>query len=651
MSNTSLFSPYPEEDHLPVLHRLALAYLMLPVFIYLLGWFHYWFSVPATALLLVGLWRAMTGSWRVTIRPVTIALLLLALGWVMLTCAGGVFDFHNSDWTKHRATFTDLARRSWPVYMPDYFAPYLPDGSERVEGPLRYYLGYYMVPSLIARWLGLATLNYTVPLWTWCGVALVVFLFTRAFSTTRTIAAAAAILVFFSGMDFLRVILFEGWGWLNFTVFFDNGWPKIGLGRDHIEWAGVSVNTQYTANMSALMWVPQHFIPTGILSLSLIQLRRHPRFLAISGIPIAASLFWSPFAAIGLLPLVVVLVLENGMRAFLTWQNALLSIPLAGLLAVYLTSGTSLPGGWLWNNFEWGQLAKWLPIFYLIEFGLLAFLLCLLQPQLCRERFFIASVAALLIIPLYSYGRYNDLCMRASLPPLMVLCWFCTHAIISYWCDPARKNQTEQRQKNRRRRRLRGEKRGSHRYVFAWLVIAVLIAGGVTGFIELTRANNNIGVFRYENQLHSLMIQRGRWFQQQYVAYNYPGAFRALLRDSDAVILSSEKGQHIIRANADVYLDKKRVTYKLSCRTLGTPHFFLHVYPEDVNDLPNHRKEDGFEDFYINFYWLGGQTGDVCILMYPLPEYDIRYIHTGQFKSGGEVVWNDKYYFEEEQGQ
>ena len=123
MNNTSLFSSYPKEDHLPVLHRLALAYLMLPVFIYLLGWFHYWFSVPATALLMAGLWRAMAGSWRVTIRPVTIALLLLALGWVMLTAAGGVFDLDNGDWKLHRTMLSDLARHAWPVYLSDPICP------------------------------------------------------------------------------------------------------------------------------------------------------------------------------------------------------------------------------------------------------------------------------------------------------------------------------------------------------------------------------------------------------------------------------------------------------------------------------------------------------------------------------------------------
>ena len=40
------------------------------------------------------------------------------------------------------------------------------------------------------------------------------------------------------------------------------------------------------------------------MSCCLVQLRRHAQFLGISGIVVAASLFWSPLVAIGLLPLV-----------------------------------------------------------------------------------------------------------------------------------------------------------------------------------------------------------------------------------------------------------------------------------------------------------------------------------------------------------
>ena len=41
----------PVEPALPMLHRLAVVYLMLPVLVWLVGWFDGWVGIPATALL------------------------------------------------------------------------------------------------------------------------------------------------------------------------------------------------------------------------------------------------------------------------------------------------------------------------------------------------------------------------------------------------------------------------------------------------------------------------------------------------------------------------------------------------------------------------------------------------------------------------
>ena len=268
---------------LPVAHRLAIVYLMLPVMIWLVGWFHWWLGLPAVLLLALALRKALLGSWRVSLRPVTWVLLLIAFAWVMATAAGGVFDINNPDIEKHRAILFDLSRGNWPTYLPTY-----------LESPvlLRYYLGYYMVPGLLASWFGVAALNWSVALWTWCGVALALLLFTRGYHGWKVIAAAA-IFIFFGEIDHL----IPGWE-------FDD----------------------YTSMLKHLMFNPQHFIAGALLTLLLVQLRRHAQFLGISGIVVAASLFWSPLVAVGLLPLVMVLVIENGVRPFLRWQNVLAAL-------------------------------------------------------------------------------------------------------------------------------------------------------------------------------------------------------------------------------------------------------------------------------------------------------------------------------------
>lgn len=175
-------TPRAAEPELPVLHRAAIIYLALPVGIWLLGWFEWWFGIPATALLVAGLWPALSGSWRVSLNAASLALLLVALIWVMLTQAGGLLDLNNGHLQTHRAAFLDLGRGPWPTYL----TPYIHD-----EPPLlRYYLGWWMPPGLAGKWFGAWALNWAVPLWTWGGVALVTLLFARGGATVHSYADA-----------------------------------------------------------------------------------------------------------------------------------------------------------------------------------------------------------------------------------------------------------------------------------------------------------------------------------------------------------------------------------------------------------------------------------------------------------------------------
>ena len=91
-----------QEAPLPLPHRLAIAYLVLPVLVWLLGWLEWWFGIPLAALTAAGAWRLLGGPWQPT-RPrrTTGVLLLIALVWVMLSPAGGYFGWTVTDWITH----------------------------------------------------------------------------------------------------------------------------------------------------------------------------------------------------------------------------------------------------------------------------------------------------------------------------------------------------------------------------------------------------------------------------------------------------------------------------------------------------------------------------------------------------------------------
>ena len=183
----------------------------------------------------------------------------------------------------------------------------------------------------MGKWFGPATLNVAVPLWTWCGVGLMLVLFTRSHRGWRVLAAAT-VLVLFSGMDLVSGILLEGLEWLEIEFAWE-GWPEFRIGRNRLDGIWLKdVRVMYLSQMYGLMLIPQHFIAGGLCALLIVQLRRCGRFLAVSGVVLTAATFWSPFIAIGLLPLAAVMLVENGLRPFLRWQNLLLAIPLAALL-------------------------------------------------------------------------------------------------------------------------------------------------------------------------------------------------------------------------------------------------------------------------------------------------------------------------------
>ena len=104
-------------------------------------------------------------------------------------------------------------------------------------------------------------------------------------------------------------------------------------------------------------------------------------------------------------------------------------------------------------------------------------------------------------------------------------------------------------------------------------------------------------------------------------------------------IASGEPG---VRSDFDIYLRENTVSYlKSPCGAADVQaEFFLHFVPEDLEDLPADRRQYGFGR--VNFHY--GNTaalafGGQCIMEYPLPDYPVARIRTGQFTPEGDQIW------------
>ena len=91
--------------------------------------------------------------------------------------------------------------------------------------------------------------------------------------------------------------------------------------------------------------------------------------------------------------------------------------------------------------------------------------------------------------------------------------------------------------------------------------------------------------------------------------------------------------QPAIHSDFDVHLTDNRLIYtKEQCAEDDTAAtFFLHIDPIDVEDLPDDRKQHGFDNMDFGFERHGEIVDGDCVATVPLPDYDIAAIRTGQY--------------------
>ena len=96
-----------------------------------------------------------------------------------------------------------------------------------------------------------------------------------------------------------------------------------------------------------------------------------------------------------------------------------------------------------------------------------------------------------------------------------------------------------------------------------------------------------------------------------------------------------------VRSDFDVYLSGNMLVYaREPCARADTDAmFFLHLDPVDINDLPDHRKQYGFDNLDFYFEGRGVRIAGRCRATAVLPEYDIIRIRTGQYTIGKGWIW------------
>ena len=107
------------------------------------------------------------------------------------------------------------------------------------------------------------------------------------------------------------------------------------------------------------------------------------------------------------------------------------------------------------------------------------------------------------------------------------------------------------------------------------------------------------------------------------------------------ILSQATAGEPVARDFFDIYLGEGSLTYaKDPCARADTEAtFFLNLIPADVDDLPEERKQYGFDNLDFAFTGYGFIGGGVCVARRELPDYAIATIRTGQYIGEGKNIW------------
>ena len=115
-----------------------------------------------------------------------------------------------------------------------------------------------------------------------------------------------------------------------------------------------------------------------------------------------------------------------------------------------------------------------------------------------------------------------------------------------------------------------------------------------------------------------------------------PGASAGALRTAYERVAGSAP---VARSTFDIHFIENQLVYvREQCAAEDTDDwFFLHLTPVDTGDLPDARREYGFDSLDFRFALRGSRFDGRCVASVPLPDYPIAGIRTGQYGDGGET--------------
>ncbi len=341
---------------------------------------------------------------RFSLTPILISSFLISLTLSYFSEFGG-FDYQSYDYQAHNFKFNLLATQSLPLY------------DQERDIYMCYYLGYYIIPSLLGKITSIDFIKSFAFIWTWFGLFLSFSWIQIRFKDLKNRQRILISLLIIFG-SYVSVLLPA----LN----------KLLAGAVNFQNNSILINGKFVLNQlpifsKSLSEAPQHTLPAILGTCFFLAAITNVKYFYSFAVFIFSSFFWTPFTTVGLSLFCLYFVYKGFQqdKFRFIFSAALFSVLL--LLAFYpviafllSSDATSMES----NLFIWQTGSSIWPLYYLLYlFGFFGIWFIFFRKDLLQfdKELLLISFLTFALLGLVQVGHYNDLNTRASIAAQIVL--------------------------------------------------------------------------------------------------------------------------------------------------------------------------------------------------------------------------------------
>lgn len=414
----------------------SLFYLSFPLFLFCVGFLRWYVAiimVMATFYSTYSIYilhSSEGGIWKLNRSQVGGAVSVAIFCCFFLGVSG--YWSQSYDWVVKNPLLNELTHSSWPLVIDNSMASIeVKDicGDDKVG--LVYYLMFYLPAAVVGKMFGsVGFARFALFLWSSYGVVLLLFWLLH-FASKKPLNRSQTILAFacfitWGGMDIIGQCLRVFVLWImGITPIRPTSWFD--------EWCQPYF-TYYASHFTSLYWCFNQSIPLWLDILLILSFRN----IRTAGYFYCFSLLYSPWAAIGLLPIVVIMIFDDLKKGWKTvcqmstFPNVVFPIFVLFITGTYYVSNSTplAEKGFFWNFISVRYFIVKYVVFLLLEIGAYFWLM---RREIKTDAMLSISVCLLLLIPFYKMTYDNDFIMRVSMPALFVLFAFWVKWCVSHF--------------------------------------------------------------------------------------------------------------------------------------------------------------------------------------------------------------------------